>query len=175
MGESANVSSVDAVDSFRVSVINYLAKTRPLLEDVTDDVRRTRQWLEHDRRTYWENQIKRRRKALEEAEQAVFSARISDLRAVSSAENAAVARAKRAMNEAEEKLRAVKRWTREFDLRVEPLVKQLEQLGTTLSNTMPKAAVHLGQLVKTLDAYAATNTAAPPAPPTAPADAEEKP
>lgn len=175
MGESANVSSVDAVDGFRVSVINYLAKTRPLLEDVTDDVRRTRQWLEHDRRTYWENQIKRRRKALEEAEQAVFSARISDLRAVSSAENAAVARARRAMNEAEEKLRAVKRWTREFDLRVEPLVKQLEQLGTTLSNTMPKAAVHLGQLVKTLDAYAATSTSAPLPPPTAPADAEEKP
>jgi hypothetical protein len=164
MGESANVTSVDAINSFRIGIINYVSKTRPLLEDVTDDVRRIRQWLEQDRRVYWENQIKRRRKLLEEAEQAVFSARISSLREVSSAENSAVLRARRALREAEDKLRMVKKWTREFDLRVEPLVKQLDQLGTTLSNSMPRAAAHLGTLVKTLDAYAATSTPAAPAP-----------
>ena len=69
------------------------------------------------------------------------------------------------MNEAEEKLRLVKKWTREFDLRVEPLVKQLEQLGTTLSNTMPKAASHLGQMVKTLDAYAGVRPGSEASPP----------
>jgi len=172
MGESANVTSVDAINSFRISIVNYVAKTRPLLEDVTDDVRRTRQWLEQDRRVFWESQIKRRRKALEAAEQAVFSARIASLREVSSAENAAVLRARRALNEAEDKLRLVKRWAREFDLRVEPLVKQLDQLGTALGNTMPKASAHLGTMVKTLDAYAAISTPAAPAPPVADSDVE---
>ena len=74
-------------------------------------------------------------------------------------------RAKRALNEAEEKLRIVKKWSMEFEHRADPLVKQLESLRTMLGNTMPKAASHLAQVVKTLDAYAgvAPPVAAPPA------------
>lgn len=171
MADRANVTSIDAIDSFRSGLINYVAKSRPLLEDAIDDVHRTRQWLQNDRRLFWEAQVRRRRKMLEEAEQAVFSARISNLREVSTAENAAVLKAKRALNEAEEKLRMIKRWTLEFDNRVDPLVKQLEQLRTALGNTMPKAAAHLAQIIKSLDAYANINPGS--APPPAPAAAGE--
>jgi hypothetical protein len=86
---------------------------------------------------------------------------------VTTAEQAAVLRAKRALTEAEEKLRLVKRWTLEFDQLVGPLVKQLEQLRTMLSNDMPKAAIQLAQLLKTLEAYAnvapSAATLSPPA------------
>jgi len=173
MADRAQVISSDALESFRTGIINYLAKTRPVLEDAIDDVFRTRQWLQHDRRVFWESQLRRRRKALEEAEQAVFSARIANLREVSSAENAAVLRAKRAVTEAEEKLRTIKRWTLEFDNRVEPLVKQLEGLRTILANNMPKAALHLGQLIKAVEAYANVSPASAALPQSAsPASAE---
>jgi hypothetical protein len=171
MAERAHVTSSDAIEAFRAAIIGYLSKTRPVLEDAIDDVQRTRQWLQHDRRMHWENQLRRRRKVLEEAEQAVFSARIANLREVSSAENAAVLRAKRAVTEAEDKLRIVKRWSNEFDNRVEPLVKQLEQLRTLLANSMPKAALHLAQVIKALDAYAGVSPIA--APPPAPAEPKE--
>ena len=150
----AHVTSTDAIESFRASLIGYLAKTRPLLEDACDEVVRTRQWLQQDRRMHWENQVRRRTRELENANQALYSARLANLREVTTAEQAAVLRAKRGLAEAEEKLRMVKRWTLEFDQRVGPLVKQLEQLRTMLSNDMPKAAMHLAQLLKTLDAYA---------------------
>lgn len=153
MTERANVTSVEAIDLFRAGLIQYVAKTKPVLEDAIDDVFRTRQWLQQDRRIYWENQLKRRRKALEEAEQAVFSARIASLREVTTAENAAVLRCKRAVSEAEDKLRLIKRWTMDFDSRVEPLVKQLEQVRTLLGNAAPKAVAHLANLIKVLDAY----------------------
>jgi hypothetical protein len=166
MADRAHVTSVEAIEMFRANLIAYVGKARPVLEDACDEVMRTRQWLQHDRRMHWENQLKRRRKILEEAEQALFGSRISNLREPSSAEMAAVTRAKRAFDEAEEKLRLVKRWTMEFDNRVQPLVKELEGLRTMLANDMPKAAAHLAQVVKTLDAYAnvkATSVATMPA------------
>ena len=154
MPENANVTSTEAIESFRASLIAYLSKMRPILEDGADEVSRTRQWLQMDRRIHWENQVRRRAKALEQAQQAVFSARLSNLRETTTAEQTAVLRAKRSLNQAEEKLRVIKRWTLEFDNRVDPLVKQLESLRTLLANTLPKAAISLAQLVKTLDAYA---------------------
>jgi hypothetical protein len=48
----------------------------------------------------------------------------------------------------------VKRWPLEFDHRVQPLVTELEGLRTMMANDMPKAAAHLAQVIKTLDAYA---------------------
>src|SRR4051812_6471238 len=111
MPERAHVTSSEAIESFRASLIAYLAKARPILEDGADEVSRTRQWLQMDRRMHWEAQVRRRTKIHEQAQQAVFSARLSNLRDTTTAEQAAVLRAKRALNEAEEKLRVVKRWT----------------------------------------------------------------
>jgi hypothetical protein len=150
----AHVSSSDAIASFRASIISYLGRTRPIVEDVCDDVTRMRQWLEHDRRVHWENEVRRRTRELEAANQALYSARLSNLRDVTSAEQAAVLRARRGLTAAEEKLKVVKRWVREFDHRVGPLVKQLEQLRTMLSNDMPKAVLDLAQVLQRIDAYA---------------------
>lgn len=167
----AHVTSTEAIESFRAALIVYLSKARPLLEDACDDVTRTRQWLQHDRRVHWENQLRRRTKELENAQQSLNSARLANLRDETTAEQAAILRAKRAVAEAEEKLKWVKRWTLEFDQRAGPLVKQLEQLRTLLSNDMPKAAAHLSQALKTLEAYA---NVAPPAASTAAPTGEAK-
>ena len=154
MPEKAHVSSIDAIESFRAAVLIYLSKTRPVLDDAAGEVMRTREWLRNDRRIYWENQLRRRTSNLEQARQALFSAELSNLRAPSSSELLAVQRAKRAVDEAEERLKTIKRWTRDLDNHVEPLVKQLEQLRTVLSNDLPKAVAYLTQVIKMLDAYA---------------------
>jgi len=159
----AQVTSTEAIESFRTHLINYLAKTRPVLEDACDEVVRTRVWLQQDRRIHWENQLRKRTRDLENANQALYSARLSNLREPTMAEQNAVLRAKRALTEAEEKLKKIKRWTIEFDHLAGPMVKQLEQVRTMLSNDMPKAVIHLAQLLKTLDAYANVVPASAPA------------
>ena len=159
----AHVTSTEAIESFRTHLINYLAKTRPVLEDACDEVVRTRVWLQQDRRFHWENQFRKRTRDLENANQALYSARLANLREPTMAEQNAVLRARRALTEAEEKLRKIKRWTIEFDHLAGPMVKQLEQMRTMLSNDMPKAVILLAQVLKTLDAYAnvvPTNAAA---------------
>jgi len=160
MPQKAQVRSVDALDSFRASLVVYLSQARPALEEVAAEVVRTRVWLETEQRTYWENQVRRRRKELEQAQAALFSARIGNLRHESSAELMTVQRAKRAFDEAETKLRVLKKWNQDFEGRVQPMVKQMEKLHTVLSNDMVKAVAYLAQALNTLAAYAELHPAA---------------
>ena len=154
MPQRAIVTSVDALEAFRATLILYVSKARPTLEEVSAEVLRTRVWLENEQRTYWENQLRMRTRVLEQAQQALFGARLSNLRDESAAEVMAVHRAKRARDDAEAKLKTVKHWNREFDGRVQPLVKQMEKLHTILANDLTQAVVYLAQAVRTLDAYA---------------------
>jgi hypothetical protein len=150
----AHVTSVDAIESFRAALIAYIAKARPVLEDACDEMMRLREWIERDRRMHWEKELKRRRKVFEAAEEALFGARLGKFHGSTGGEQAAVMRARRAVTEAEEKLRVIHKWAVDFDNRVQPLVKELENLRTLFANDLPRAVVTLAQLVKTLDAYA---------------------
>src|SRR2546425_8816157 len=51
------------------------------------------------------------------------------------------------------KLRTLKQWNREFENRVDPLVKQTEKLHIVLANDMTKAIAYLTEAIKTLAAY----------------------
>jgi DNA repair ATPase RecN len=154
MPEQAHVSSVDALEAFRSSLIVYLSKARPALEEVSADVMRTRSWLEDEQRTHWENEMRRRLRALQEAQQALFSARLSTFREETSAEMMMVQRTKRAFQEGEEKLKVIKKWTRDYDNRVGPLLKQTEKLQTVLAHDMAHAVAFLTQAINALHAYA---------------------
>jgi chromosome segregation ATPase len=154
MAERAHVTSVEALESFRASLIVYLSKARPALEEVNAEVVQTRLWLQGEQQTHWEREVARRGKRLGEAQQTLLSAGLSRLRDHTTEEQMAVNKAKRAMEEAEARLRAVKKWNREFDSRVDPLSRQLEKLLHTLINDLPQAIAWLGQAVKALDAYA---------------------
>ena len=172
MPERAQVRSVDAIEAFRSNLIVYLSQARPALEEVSAEVLRVRSWLENDQRAHWETEIRKRTKQLEQAQQALFSARLGTLRKESAAEQMAFHRARRALEEAETKLRTIKKWAREFDPRVQPLLKQTEKLHTVLSNDMVKAVAFLTQTINTLAAYAEVQPApampAPAAPESAP-------
>ncbi len=153
MPNRAHVTSVEALEAFRAKLIVYLSKARPTLEEVSDQVIRTRVWLESTQRVYWQNQARRRAQKLQDAQQTLFSAELANLRAVTVAERMDVQRAKRAMEEAEEKLKRIKKWDRDFGSQVEPLARQLEKLQTVLANNLPEAIAFLAGAVKSLDAY----------------------
>jgi hypothetical protein len=169
MPEAAHVTSVEALESFRASLILYVSKARPTLEEVSAEILRTKLWLENDQRMHWEGQVRRRAKALEQAQQALSSARMSTLHRGGTAEQMAVHKAKHALEEAEGKLKLLKYWNREFEGRVEPLVKQLQKLHTFLANDLVQASASLAQTISTLAAYAdiaPPAAVAPSAPPT---------
>ena len=77
MTSGAKVGSVEALDSFRSSLIVYISKARPSLEEIGAEVMRSRMWLENDQRIHWETQVRRRAQTLETARQELFAAGIS--------------------------------------------------------------------------------------------------
>jgi hypothetical protein len=163
MSIQAKVTSLDALESFRANLIVFLTTAHRCVDEVGDDVRRTRYWLQNEQRMHWEGELKRRRRILDLAEQELFSAKLSGLRETTAAQENAVIKGKRAVEEAEEKLRAVKHWNRNFESSSDPLVKQMEGLRFFLDHDMPKALSFLVQAQKTLEAYTEI-----PAPQTAP-------
>lgn len=169
MSQRAQVTSVEAIDAFRARLILFLGRARACLEEATDEVQRTQAWLEHDRRAHWEREFRRRHRRWEDAQQALFSAKLSPMRAPTAVQAMAVEKAKRALDEAEEKKESVKRWSREFELRAQPLAKQVDQLLTYLSTDLVKAVASLSTTVQLLERYAAVASPGSTAHPEAPA------
>jgi hypothetical protein len=159
--ERAEVSSTQAIADFRAALLVYISKVRPLLDDVSEDIARTRDWLTVTARVRWENQMRVRTRALEDAQQALFSAEISKLRPPSSAEVQAVHQAKRALAEAEEKLRTVKRLASSFEKEALPRTKQIETLRGLVATDLHDGAAFLNRILEALDRYAATSTSQP--------------
>jgi hypothetical protein len=172
MPEHAKVSSIDAIESFKTSLIVYLEKAGRVLDEISDQVVRTRLWLEHDQRLHLENQVRLRTRSLELKQQELFSARFADLHKIMPLHQAAVREAKRALDEAEEKLSRLKHWRRQYDHQVVPLAKDVDKLREVLQRDMRNAVASLAQTVNTLHAY--TGAAPVPAnPPDAPATTAE--
>jgi len=153
MADQAKITSFDALEIFRTHLILFLNKAHTSVDEVGDEIRRTRGWLQNDQRLHWEAEGRRRHRTLDQAEQELLNAKLSSLRDNLSMELMAVRRAKHAVAEAEEKLQNVKRWTRNYEFRMAPLAKKLESLRGLLDHRLPKAVSSLLQIQKALDAY----------------------
>ena len=178
MPERARVTSLEAIEDFRAKLIIYRDKAGRVLDEVSDDVVRTRLWLQSERPAHWQNQIRRLTHELERRQQELFSAQLSNLSDSSYVEQIAVTKARGAIRDAEEKLKTTKQWHRQYDQRVEPLGRQVEKLRHTLGHELGQAVAWLNEMTKTLSDYAELSpgpAAAAPAPPSAERVAENPP
>jgi uncharacterized coiled-coil DUF342 family protein len=163
MADRAQITSLDALESFQTALVLYLDKARRALDEISDEVKRTRTWVESDRHVHWSNEAKRRARVLEMKQQELFSARIGNLAEPTQGHQQAVRKARQALEEANQKLEQVRRWSREFDNRVEPLARHVDKLRHTLTVDMAKAAASLKQTLEILHQYAGMSpTPSPP-------------
>jgi len=163
MAEQAKVSSIDALEAFRADLINYVEKARVALEDAEGEVRRTRTWLDVDRTGYWVSQMKLRTKQLEQAEAELYNATITRPKESHSFYKMAVVKARRRIEEAEEKMLVLKKWRQTFDNRATPLLRQLDPMFFLVGQHLPKGIHALGESIKALQAYAEKGPVAKPA------------
>ena len=154
MPDKAQITSIEALESFRSSLIVYLANALRVLDEVSGDVQRVRLWIEDDRLGHWENETRRRLRKLQEKQQELFSAKLSTLRDVTQTEFMAVQKAQRVLEESQTKLDHVKKWNRYYDHRVQPLAKQADKLRDALVVHMGRAVAYLTQTIRTLGDYA---------------------
>jgi len=165
MATQAKVTSIDALEDFRASLIVFLNKTHSALDQSSDEIRRVRSWLQHDQRTHWEHELRRRARDLAQAEQELLSARMTKAVDNLARQQQAVNKARRALEEAQDKMRKIKLWIRDFDGLVDPLAKGLNSLRGYLDHDMPQGIAYLTEVQKIMDSYMDTHkpVAAPPA------------
>jgi hypothetical protein len=172
MAEQANITSLDALEAFRASLIVFLTKARRSLDEVSEEVKRTRQWIQHDQKVHWEGELRRKTKQLDQAQAELMSARLATHQeSALMARQMAVAKARREIVEVENKLRRLKAWAVNFDAVADPSVKRLDQLRLTFNN-LAHAVTYLANVQKTLEAYAGSASPAN-APAAAPANSSE--
>ena len=169
MADQAQIRSIDDLARFRAQLLNFLSAARVAVEESATDVARQQSWLDLDRHRHWEAELWRRQRKLDEVRQRLFQESIATQRGPASSLQMQVHRAEGAVEEARMKLGRIKAWSRNFENRSLPILKQIEQLQTVLTVDMAHAVNFLNQSLASLDAYA-SRSPRPPSSRTAVAD-----
>ncbi len=154
MAEKAHVSDIERLEQFRSSLVVFLERAGTVLNEVSDEVKRTRIWLQSEQKLRIAHEIRRKEKELETIEQALFSARLSNLRETKSGHQMQINKKRREIRELESKLRAVKAWLQNFDSKVETEARKVDKLRSMLDHDMAGAVQFLTETSKNLRAYA---------------------
>ena len=100
MAAEADVRSIEALRDAKAALVEFREVARLALSEATSDVQRTLAWLQSDRRTYWQAQVRRRTELVAQAKSDLYRAQLAamDDRAPCTEQRKAVERAERALN-----------------------------------------------------------------------------
>jgi chromosome segregation ATPase len=149
----ANVTNIEALERFRSSLVLFLERAGFVLDEVSEEVKRTRIWLQTEQAMKLGHEMKRRQRELEQLEQEMFTARLSDLAQKKTGMQMQINKKRREILELEGKIRAVKGWLRNFDSVVETEARKAEKLRQQIDIEMARAVTSLTDSVKQLRAY----------------------
>jgi len=184
----ARVESIDVIRAFRASLFKFAEVANTALSDAEGEMSRTLVWLETEQLNYWQGQIRKRSEIVSRALEAVRQKKLfkdSSGRTPSAVdEEKALARAQRALAEAESKLVAVRQWTRKLEKEVNLYKGSVQRFATSVQVDIPAAGSRLDSMLESLDLYVtlkaeATEAAVAPAegeaPPPPPVEEKEEP
>ncbi len=156
MGDQASVHSIDALKDLRASMALFGEDALAALGTVDMEIRRTVQWLQHDRRMYWQNQIKRRREAVAQANAEVFRRKLAARPGSSPAyseQKELLAKAEASLRDAEARAAMVKKWEPALQLAILEYRGTTRRIASLASSDALRAVALLERMVDALEAY----------------------
>ena len=187
MGGAARVTSIGVLDTMAVAMQRFRTEAAGVLDELQIQMQRALEWIRHDRKDYWADELRRSWEGLSAAriqlQQAQVSRRIAGHEPACTDEKRALERAKRRLETAEQKVQAVKHWTQVIERAVDEFQQSRTQFATWLDTDLVQAVAALERMSASLESYtslgtpAALGTNTPPARQTAanpPAEARRK-
>ncbi len=153
MADQARISNLDSIETFRAALIVFISKARQALDGVQDDVKKTRAWVQTEQPAYWKSQIRIRQSKLDQAQQELMTARLSEFVDNPTFQQMAVRKARAALEEAQAGAKRTLVWGRDFDRIIEPLARKADSLRNLLDGD-------LSEIQKIIQAY--NESPAPP-------------
>jgi hypothetical protein len=159
MAQSAQVTSIDAVQRMAAAVDAFRCDAASALDDLEMEIRRALEWIQHDRREHWTHEVRRGWERVAEArvqlQQAVTFRRIGNHDPSCIDEKKAVEQTKRRLEIAQQKIEAVRHWSHAIQRAVDEYRASRGQLTGWLDADFPRAIAALKRMTAALERYVA--------------------
>lgn len=156
MSDHAHVTDIESIELFRSKLVLFLEKAGRILDEASEEVKRTRVWLQSEQKLHLQQTMRRKKKDLDLLQQELFTARLSKLTNTKTGRKQLLQKKQREIREVENTMRAVAAWTRNFDSRVEVPARKVEKLRQLFETEMVNALRTLKESAATLRAYSAS-------------------
>ncbi len=155
MADSAKVSSLDAIRDFKVAVVGFAEEATVALSEATSDAQRGVWYITNECKSHWQRELKKRTEKLNQAKAELFKKQMetNDTRTSAVVERKHVARCEAAVTQAEEKLRAIKRWTTELERQFMIFKAGVQGISNIVAGDLPNAAARMQRMILALEKY----------------------
>lgn len=162
MSEQINVNSVEALVHFRTQLVKFKERIANALLEADAEMQHTLNWLQSDQKNFWNRRIQSLNQKMHEAKNALAMkqhyAMNQDNPPSTVDEEKEVARLKRKIEEAEQKLAAIKKWSRQLDQEILTCKGQLQTLSNFVEGEIPTGMARLNRMVEIIQNYLKTQS-----------------
>ena len=164
MNQGANVRSIEALGELRSALAIFEEEAAAALSMAEADIVRTIDRIRAHSIPHWKKEITRREEMLTRAKSDLARAQMTDHAMGPKStvdERKAIARARRAVEEARTKFRNSQRWFRELEKQYTLYKGRVAPMQRIVAADMPRARVDLEHMARTLDDYVSISSDAP--------------
>jgi hypothetical protein len=161
----AKLTRVDALEQLKAAVATFVDDAKTALGSVEMETRRAIDQLQRERPYYWHQQIKIGRDEFAEAKASLARKRLQKNDSYipdTSEEEKAIRLAKARIENAEQKLEAIKAWSRRIEQAWNDYQGPSGQLADEVGGSPPRAIAELNRLIRAVDAYLQVQAPAAP-------------
>src|SRR5215211_2277393 len=164
MSSPAKVHSSEAIEAIRMALMSFAAQVGDALTELSAEMRRMQEWLEHDRPRHWKMQIRRAVDQAHEAQQALHRCLmfpIANERPSCTEERTALKKAKARLAYCQEKEDRVRHWQQTMRHEMFEYEGRISQLVRLVEVEVPQAIGVLNKILRNLEEYHAVRARDP--------------
>ncbi len=153
----ANVKATDAIESVKGALAFFGKQAADGLSEVDSEVRRTIEWIEHDRPGYWKERVRRAYDGVNAAKDELrrcMTFKSSDSHRPSCTEQqAALRKAEAHLAYCQEKQERVRHWMREVVHEMHEFQGRITSLSLVVDSDIPAAITMLNNVLRAIEEY----------------------
>jgi len=156
MSGPAKVHSSEAIEAVRLAMITFNERVTDALAELSGEMRRVQEWLEHDRPGYWRNQVRLAMDQAHEAQQALHRCLmfpVANERPSCYEERAALKKAQARLAYCREKVERVRHWQQTLRHELFEYEGRMSQLVKLVDIDVPQAVGVLTRILRSLEEY----------------------
>lgn len=159
MDRTAQVHAIEAVDAMAAALRQFGEELATAIDNLQGEAHRAVEWIDVDRRKYWEGELQRSWNRLSEArvdlQKAQTYQKVAGQTPSCREERKAIERAKMRLDDALQKVETVRHWAYAIQHGVLELSGPLRQVADWVQTDLPRALVVLERMSGALEAYTA--------------------